>query len=156
MPRNGPAMLAKVMRWPYGPRGLVLHGKTGLCKSRCAWQLVKREYHRGTRVAVVDHGTAYEYMARFDRTDGRMEASLWVDRLSKAGLLLLDDVFKAKFTDSFEQAVFTIIASRCEHKLPIILTTNDVGNSLTQRMTSDRGAAMVRRLRDHSEALAFV
>jgi hypothetical protein len=151
-----PEFYTKVMRWPMGPRGLVLHGKTGLGKSRCAWQLLKREYDRGTRIAVVDHAGAYDYMARFDRSDGRTEAALWVERLGKVGLLFLDDVFKAKFTDSFEQALFTIIATRCEHCLPIILTTNDVGASLTARMSADRGAAMVRRLRDHADSLAFV
>lgn len=149
-----PKLLEKVLRWPYGPRGIVLHGKTGLGKSRCAWLLVKREYDRGRSIMVLDHAAAYEYAAKFDKSTS--EAALWVERLSKVGLLLLDDVFKAKFTDSFEQALFTIIGTRCEHKLPIILTTNDVGDSLTQRMTSDRGAAMVRRLRDHADPVAFV
>lgn len=149
-----PRVLEKVLRWPYGPRGLVLHGKTGKGKSRCAWLLLKREYDRGRTIMVLDHAAAYEYAAKFDRSN--TEAALWVERLSKVSLLLLDDVFKAKFTDSFEQALFTIVGTRCEHKLPIILTTNDVGDSLTQRMTSDRGAAMVRRLRDHADAVAFV
>lgn len=149
-----PRLLEKVLRWPYGPRGLVLHGKTGRGKSRCAWLLLKREYDRGRSIMVLDHAAAYEYAAKFDRSN--TEAALWVERLSKAGLLFLDDVFKAKFTDSFEQALFTIISSRCEHKLPVILTTNDVGDSLVARMTSDRGSAMVRRLRDHADAVAFV
>jgi hypothetical protein len=149
-----PHLAQKVMRWPYGPRGLVLHGKTGKGKSRCAWLLMKREYDRGRSIMVLDHAAAYEYAAKFDKSTA--EAALWVERLSKVGLLLLDDVFKAKFTDSFEQALFTIIGTRCEHKLPIVLTTNDVGDSLTQRMTSDRGTALVRRLRDHADSVAFV
>lgn len=151
-----PRFLPIVLRWPYGPRGLILHGSTGKGKSRCAWQLIKREYERGRRIVAVDHSAAYDYMAQFDRTDGRMIVALWIERLSKVSLLLLDDVFKAKFTDSFEQALFTIVSARCERKLPIIVTTNDVGESLAKRMSTDRGTALVRRLRDHCEVIAFV
>jgi len=59
-----------------------------------------------------------------------------------------------------EAALFTIIAQRTEQRRPIIATLNDTGASLANRMSGDRGDALVRRLYDRlsdfAEAIAFV
>src|SRR5688572_1498021 len=42
-----PVRYDKVMAWTYGRKGIVLHGPTGRGKSRCAWELLRREHMAG-------------------------------------------------------------------------------------------------------------
>ena len=67
----------------------------------------------------------------------------------------MDDIFKVKLTDSFENAIFTIIDQRINNLRPIIATTNDVGSTLAGRMSQDRGEPIVRRLREACKAIVF-
>jgi hypothetical protein len=151
-----PGMLNRVLAWVYGRRGINIHGETGLGKSRCAWLLMRREFMAGRRMDFVNQSSGYDYAAMYDRPQGKQDVALWIAKMSTIPLLLMDDVFKVKMTDSFEQAVYTIVAARCENRLPIIMTSNDTKESLKDRMTSDRGAAMVRRLAENTERITFV
>jgi DNA replication protein DnaC len=149
-----PALLARVMQWKYGPRGLLLHGATGLGKSRCAWKLIEREFMAGRQIEVLNHSVAFEFMGLFANSPS--DADKWMKRVSHAPLLLIDDSFKAKQTDALEAALFSIIATRDDYDLPIVATLNDTGDSLRGRMTADRGDAFVRRLRENCETVPFV
>jgi DNA replication protein DnaC len=148
-----PELLRCVLAWTYGARGLLLHGNTGLGKSRCAWLLLKREHDAGRRIRVIDHSIGFRYAELFANSAG--DAAAWIERLCEADILFLDDVFKARLTDSLEQALFTIISTRCEQQRPNIITTNDTGESLKARMSQDRGDAIYRRLTEYSQAVAF-
>jgi DNA replication protein DnaC len=143
-----------VMRWEYGPKGLLLHGGTGQGKSRCAWLLLRREYEAGRSIASLNSASGLAYGAKF--SDSASEAARWIERLTTIDLLLIDDVFKAKLTDSFESAVFTVINQRTERQRPMVVTLNDTGETLIERLSPDRGPAMLRRLREFCEPIAFV
>ncbi len=149
-----PHLLKPVLAWRYGARGLLLHGPTGTGKSRCAWLLLKREHGAGKYIRVIDHSVGFEYGQRFANSPA--DAAVWIEKLSGADILFLDDVFKAKLTDSLEQALFTIISARCEHGRPNIVTCNDTSDSLLERLSPDRGAALVRRLVEYAERLPFI
>ena len=148
-----PTKLQKVLQWQYGPKGLILHGETGFGKSRCAWELAKREFIAGKMVSKADASSGYEYASSF--SSSAQNAADWIRRHSVSDLLLLDDVFKVKLTESFEQALFVIVNTRVESKLPIIATTNDTGPSLLNRMSDDRGKALIRRLCEFCETISF-
>ncbi len=148
-----PERLQRVLRWQFGAKGLVMHGPTGSGKSRCLWELLKRERNLGRRVRVLDHGSSYDYAGMYAKDTAA--ASQWVQVHSTIDLLALDDVFKAKLTDSFEQALFTIVSTRTERGLPMVVTCNDVGDSIAARMSPDRGPAFVRRLREFCDAISF-
>jgi len=148
-----PHLASRVLSWRYGPRGLLLHGATGLGKSRCAWLLLRREYLAGRIVRVLNCEAGIEFAARY--ADGTGAAAQWIDLASRADLLLLDDVFKAKLTDSFEAALFTIVATRGEGLLPILVTTNDAPDSLAARLSQDRREPLLRRLRELTEPVSF-
>ena len=148
-----PDRLERLLKWRYGPRGLMLHGPTGAGKSRCAWLLLKREFEAGRTVGALNSTAGLTYAAKYG--DSATEVARWIDRLTGVDLALLDDVFKCKLTDSFEAAVFTIINERTEHRLPIMVTTQDTGRTLLERLSPDRGEALVRRLREFCEDFPF-
>lgn len=148
-----PFMLDLVMKWQYGRKGLLLHGETGAGKSRCAWQVLRREFLTGRTVEILDAQSGLKYGAMFG--DSAASASEWVNKIGSIGILFLDDVWKARLTDSFEQALFAVINHRCDYLLPIIATTNDTGATLASRMGEDRAAPMIRRLRESCEIISF-
>lgn len=148
-----PSKLQEVLKWQYGRSGLLLHGETGRGKSRCAWELIKREFMAGRRIETLNCFSGIKYGSLF--AENAKVPYEWVSDVSKADLVFLDDVWKSKLTDSFEQAVFAIINNRVENLLPIIATTNDTGETLANRMGEDRAAPMVRRLRENCKSIEF-
>jgi DNA replication protein DnaC len=148
-----PSKLDLALRWSYGRQGLLLYGASGRGKSRIAWAILKREFMAGKSVEVLDCTFGFQYSSKFAVSAG--DASRWVGGLMTVDLLLLDDVLKVKLTDSVEQALFAIVNSRTERGLPIIVTTNDTGESLAARMSDDRGPALLRRLREFSTTISF-
>lgn len=148
-----PDLLDTVLQWQYGANGLLLHGPTGTGKSRCAWELCRREWFAGRSLARLDCFAGFEYASKF--SDGHGEVETWAQELAKADILLLDDVLKAKLTDSFEAALFAIVTRRTEQGRPIIASCNDTGETLADRMSMDRGDAFVRRLREFCRSIAF-
>ena len=148
-----PTKLQKVLQWQYGPQGLILFGKTGFGKSRCAWELAKREFMAGKSVSRVDASSGYDYASMFSTS--AQNAANWIRKRSASDLLLMDDVFKVKLTESFEQAIFAIVNARVESKLPIITTCNDTSTTLKDRVSQDRGGALLRRLTDFASTVSF-
>ncbi|HEV2328608.1 MAG TPA: hypothetical protein VGY56_07465 [Verrucomicrobiae bacterium] len=134
-----PDKASDVLAWNYGPTGLLLHGGTRRGKSRCAWLLLRKVFDAGKSVRVLDSMAGFDYTASYAVSPG--EAQAWVNGYSRCGLLFLDDIFKAKLTDSFESAIFAIVDHRLSHKLPILATLNDTGETLGTRMSADRGDA---------------
>ncbi|MEW6160158.1 MAG: ATP-binding protein [Verrucomicrobiota bacterium] len=148
-----PNATKRVLAWQYGPRGLILHGPTGTGKSRSSWLLLRREFKAGRRIVVMDYSAGIEYARQY--SESTRTADNWVCARMECDLLFMDDVLKARLSDGFEAALFAIVAERTENGRPIIATTNDTGTSLEARMTDDRGAALVRRLREHCDSVTF-
>jgi DNA replication protein DnaC len=148
-----PEKLDEVMSWIYGPKGLILHGESGRGKTRCAWSLMAREHAQGRSIEVMDSLAGLEYAGKFSTSTS--EAEKWVKRMISPHLLLMDDIFKNKLTDSFEGIVFAIIDHRIQHQRPTIITSNDTGATLAGRMTQDRANPLLRRLREHCQAIWF-
>lgn len=142
-----------VMDWKYQPRGLLLIGPTGKGKSRCAWATIKAKFIAGRSFKCLNALSGMEYGAKF--TESTQAVKVWLDTLCAVDILFMDDIFKAKFTDSFEGAMFGVITVRTENELPIIITANDTGATLAGRMTDDRGEPMVRRMREFCNVISF-
>lgn len=148
-----PEKLDMAMRWGYGPEGLLLYGPTGCGKSRVAWEIAKREISSGRRVKCVDGFELARYPAMFLNDSGK--AQKFADELASVEILMLDDVFKAKATERVEELLFAVIDERGQWERPCIVTLNDTGETLTERLSSDRGPALIRRLRDYCQAIKF-
>jgi len=145
----------KVMDHPLkdSVKGLQLMGPTGQGKSRVAWYRLKKEALAGRSVAVMDSDASLVYASKFK---GEMDIPhKYYESLAKADVLLLDDTFKCKFTDGFENFVFTVINYRTARSKPCIITCNDTLDSLQPRMSGDRGEPLVRRLREFCVPVVF-
>lgn len=151
-----PALLQKVMEWKYGPKGLILYGITGLGKTRCSYLLLQREFIENKREVKVMDGFICGIKLAGLFGESASEAADYIEESCNCPLLFLDDVFKSKLTEKIEECLFTIIDQRLSRELPIILTLNDVGESLMARLSQDRGPALIRRLRECCDSIAFL
>jgi DNA replication protein DnaC len=149
--------LAAVNAWKYGPKGLLLVGPTGTGKTRCAWELLRRLIHEGRSVRVFDGlGWGVAVSAAFGELATTAD---WLDRVCKADVLFIDDLFKVKMTEAQEQAAYGVFERRTNHLLPIICTMNSTGRMILERMTdqgrADRGEPLIRRMAEFCEVVTF-
>lgn len=148
-----PKKLDALLRWTFQPRGLLLHGDTGKGKTRCVWQLLKRENFAGRTIAAMDSTSGLHYASIYD--EGAKSVKWWIDGLINIDILFMDDIFKNKMTDSFEGQVFTLIDQRIARRRPTIVTSNDTGKTLEARLSVDRAAPLVRRLRESCDLISY-
>lgn len=146
--------LAEVLAWQYGPEGLLLRGATGTGKTRAAYLLLKRLVLDEMRIVSAFDTLAFDHecVQRFRSEDGGED---WVDALAKVDVVFLDDFGKGCFTPRVEAELFGLIERRAANMLPIIATTNMTGAELAAKVTEDRGAPMVRRLREFCKCITF-
>jgi DNA replication protein DnaC len=146
--------LTKALQWQYGPRGLILLGETGKGKSRVAWTLLKRVLteDRERDFMWFDSISFGHQIALHYRSE---DAEVWLDKVAECPILFFDDLGKLKLTERAEVELFGLIERRCASELPLIVTTNDTGDSLAARMTDNRGPAMIRRLREFCDPIQF-
>lgn len=149
------AKAERVLAWKLGPRGLVLHGKTGKGKSRAMWLLAKQLFDRNINIRAMTSGQFARDCADSYRTgDGAMRH--WFDSIVNCDVFFLDDLGKFKLTDRVEADLFEVIEHLTSHGIPILTTCNHVGDSLAAKMSEDRGPAIVRRLREFCESISFL
>lgn len=148
-----PEKLDAALRWNFGDKGLLLFGPSGSGKSRVAWEVIKREVERGRSFQFVTAFSLAQYPSLIMAGDGI--AMEFADRLARCDLLFLDDVFKAKPTERVEELLFAVVDERGMWGRPCIITLNDTGETLSSRLSTDRGPALIRRLREYCEPIPF-
>ncbi len=144
--------LAEVLAWEYGAGGLLLVGPTDTGKTRCAYLLLKRLWDAGRNVEMFDCAAFGHEVGRRFRDGGGED---WTDSLAHTEVVFLDDLGKVPFTERAEAELFTLIERRCANMLPLIVTSNMTGQELARKATVDRGAPMVRRLREFCRVVVF-
>ena len=141
----------ELLHWT-GPKGLIIRGKTGKCKTRSMWRLMRRLYMEGRRLVVLTPG-------QFDRqcrdAGGNFTLTEWFNRLSQCDVFVMDDLGKAQWTPATEASWFDLVDERTRYNRPIIATTNDTGQTIAARMSPDRAEMLIRRLRDYCDQIVF-
>jgi DNA replication protein DnaC len=149
------AILARVLAWEHGATGLVLHGPSGLTKSRMMWLLARRIYVEDGVPLMVVRATKLgrnvgDAMAPAVAVEGQIRALISIP------VLVIDDLGKEAQSERWESALVEIIDARNAARRPLIVTTNYVGERLVERYRDrSAGEAVVRRLRDFCVAIAF-
>ncbi len=144
--------LAEVLGWEYGPKGLFLIGPTGSGKTRAAYLLLRRLLEQDRRIISFDCAAfGHEVATRFRNGTGED----WAKNLAKVEIVFLDDMGKIPFTERAEAELFTLIERRPANLLPIIVTSNMTGRDMETKASNDRGAPMVRRLREFCHVIVF-
>lgn len=135
--------------------GMLLHGTTGIGKSRAAWEWVNRIWLKGVDKG---HMLPFLYLTMSDLEEKLQQS--WSEKkhaevlkeLASTQLLVLDDLGKEKLTSRMAADLFAIIDKRSTTSKATIITTNFNGSGLIDRFApqdKETGIALVRRLRDY-------
>lgn len=75
-----------------------------------------------------------------------------LSEVKSCGWLILDDAGTERSTDWNDERLFVMIDHRCNHNLPVVVTTNAVGeDGLRRILDGDRGARTFSRLMGMTE-----
>lgn len=148
-----PDLLKQVLNWSMRSRGLLLIGPTRQGKTRCAWQLLKREHFAGRKIGYVGAYEVASYAAKLMASSH--EANSWLEAVVRADLTLLDDVFKPKMTERAEELIYLVVDERTSRGRPIIVTMNEAAEAVQAKLSQEGGAPLVGRIRDFCEVIAF-
>ena len=145
------AMFDRVMGWSFGARGLVAAGKSGTGKSRSCWALLHREFVAGRSIFAL---SAYD-LSRWPSLvlNEPREADAKAKRMVTTDILYLDDPFKSRLSPTVEETLFATLDERTSRRRPTVFSFNDNFKTLVGRLTTDRGPAFLRRIRDFCEVV---
>jgi DNA replication protein DnaC len=104
--------------------GLLLAGDTGTGKTHLAVAALKAIIDKGHQGIFFDYQNLLERIrSSYDKTSGSSDKETYRSALD-AEVLLLDDLGSHRVTDWVEDTVTSIVTYRCNHKKPLIATTN--------------------------------
>jgi len=146
----------EAMKWGYSPRGMMIQGTSGKGKTRIFWQVLKK--------AITTHKSPCSVFV-FDCVSFGHELSLayknnnaeeWLASVANADIAAFDDIGKEKLTDRVESELFGVVEKRMARMKPIIATSEETGPALSARISTHRGPALVRRLRECCEVINVI
>jgi DNA replication protein DnaC len=144
-----PMALKVVERFPFQEsKGLYLYGNFGTGKTRAACMILHK-YHEQDKTVWMMPSTDFAQCcaAQFAiGSDSARDAHKKLGRCKSVVILLLDDLGKERFTDRVETELFNVVETRLSNSRPFLITSNYSVKSLGQRMSSDQGGAIIRRI----------
>ena len=116
-------------------KGLTLVGNNGVGKTHLACSIANELIKDGIPII---YGTLINLLAELKNTydvDNNISEMKIIKLYEKVDLLIIDDLGKEKPSEWGLEKLFTIINSRYENNLPVIITTNYDQNSLLDRLS---------------------
>lgn len=116
-------------------KGLILVGNNGIGKTHLACSIANKLIENGTPVI---YGTLINLLAELRNsydTDNNISEMEIIKLYENVDLLIIDDLGKEKPSEWGLEKLFTIVNSRYENNLPVIITTNYNQNSLVERLS---------------------
>jgi len=129
--------------------GAGLRGATGTGKTTFAYYLLRKasvEY--GMKCYSISAMTLSRYsVEQFNSSkDRKYEAENALREIKHCGVLLLDDLGKARMSERYEAEIFDMVEYRTSWHKPIIWTSNATPEQLSAMFGADRGDPIMRRL----------
>lgn len=104
--------------------GLLFIGSPGVGKTHLAVAALRRLIERGFEGKFFDYQNLLERIrSSYDPLSGQADREAFRTAL-EAEVLLLDDLGAHRVTDWVEDTITSLVTYRCNHKLPLIATTN--------------------------------
>jgi len=135
--------------------GLLLHGTTGVGKTRGIWEVIRRLW---VDEAKKDKQLPYMFLT-MRKFEGMIEQSFdernhskMIDSVIEAKVLVFDDFGKERLTQRMASDLFSIIDERSINKRCTIISTNFNGSALLERFDprdKETGVAIIRRFKDY-------
>lgn len=144
-------LMSHVMQWK-GPKGLIIRGRTGRCKSRVMWRLMRRLWLEGRTITVL---TAAQFDRQCRDAGGNFTLTEWFESLANVDVLFIDDLGKAQWTQGTEAQFFDLVDQRAREHRPMMITTNDDSTSLAAQLSDNRSEPLIRRLKEFCESVVF-
>ena len=116
-------------------KGLILVGNNGVGKTHLVCSIANELIKNGIPII---YGTLINLLAELKNTydvDNNISEMKIIKLYEKVDLLIIDDLGKEKPSEWGLEKLFTIINSRYENNLPVIITTNYDQNSLINRLS---------------------
>lgn len=116
-------------------KGLILVGNNGVGKTHIACSIANKLIENGIPVI---YGTLINLLAELRNSyeiDNNISEMEIIKLYENVDLLIIDDLGKEKPSEWGLEKLFTIINSRYENNLPVIITTNYNQNSLIKRLS---------------------
>lgn len=116
-------------------KGLILVGNNGVGKTHLACSIANKLIENGIPVI---YGTLINLLAELRNsydTENNISEMEIIKLYENVNLLIIDDLGKEKPSEWGLEKLFTIINSRYENNLPVIITTNYNQNSLLERLS---------------------
>lgn len=116
-------------------KGLILVGNNGVGKTHLACSIANKLIGNGTPII---YGTLINLLAELRNsydTDNNISEMEIIKLYENVDLLIIDDLGKEKPSEWGLEKLFTIINSRYENNLPVIITTNYNQNALVERLS---------------------
>lgn len=116
-------------------KGLILAGNNGVGKTHLACSIANKLIENGIPVI---YGTLINLLAELRNsydTENNISEMEIIKLYKNVDLLIIDDLGKEKPSEWGLEKLFTIINSRYENNLPVIITTNYNQNSLLERLS---------------------
>ena len=116
-------------------KGLILVGNNGVGKTHLACSIANELIKN--RIPII-YGTLINLLAELKNSydsDNNISEIEIIKLYEKVDLLIIDDLGKEKPSEWGLEKLFTIINSRYENNLPVIITTNYNQNSLAERLS---------------------
>jgi DNA replication protein DnaC len=156
LPPRARALLPKLIDWQPGPRGIVMFGPSGQAKTRLMHMLLRRLVLEGGVRALCYRAPKLGRMIE-DSFVSDFGHSTLIRELSTVPVLAIDDLGKERLTMRVESDLFDVFESRTMRGLPLIITSNHVGDRLIKRFNDvETGEAIVRRIREFCEPICLI
>ncbi len=144
-----------VVSWhPGRSKGLWIHGETRRGKTRSMCLLLEKLIREGKKVRAFFHGSFGVDLVEVMRSERSFRAWKW--EITRADVLVIDDLFADKITERIETAIFEIFDERISFNRPTIVTTQMTKKRAKDRFHSEaRCDAFFARIKEFFQLVRF-